>query len=120
MSLSADRISLAAFVVEVRRRAPQGTLVVSEAKLRDPLAAILTRVRNDPNTMEHRVLQRLLRCFIDEPPMDTFRSAELSVFGQAVLVLLSAFIDDLTSGRYTRTAIRSALAVHQISTPPET
>lgn len=114
---STDQISLAAFIVEARRRVPRGTLQVSETELRDPLAAILTRIQSSPNTMEHRVLVRLLQCIVDDPAEDMFRKTEISAFGPAVLVLVSAFIDDFEAGRYTRAAIRSALAIQEISTP---
>jgi len=113
-----DQVSLAAFLVEVRRRAPQGMPLVSEAKQRDPFGAMITRIGSAADTMEHRVLARLLRSVVEEPITETkLRLTELAALSPAVLLLLSAFIDDYTSGRYDRATIRSALLSHKISTP---
>ena len=115
-----EQISLSVFLVEARRRAPQGVPRSVEAELSDPLAAILTRIRIAPETMEHRVLARLLQSMVTESAEGTFRKAEIAAFGPAVLQLLSAFIDDLTGGRYKRSSIRSQLIDHKLSTPPGT
>ncbi len=113
-----DHVSLAAFLVEVRRRRPQGTSPVSEAEQRDPFSAMITRIRCATNTMEHRVLARLLWSVVEEPATETkFRVTEISALSPAVLLLLAAFIDDYISGRYDRTMLRSALVNHKISTP---
>ena len=117
MKAGTDRISLAAFLAEVRRRGPRGTLVAREDELRDPLAAIGARMAGRPHTMEHRVLARILRGIIKEPNDDTFRKTEISALGPSALLLLSALIDDLTGGRYDRAAVRSVLVMNGISTP---
>ncbi len=116
-----DQVSLAAFLVEVRRRAPQGMSLVSEAEQRDPFGAMITRICSATDTMEHRVLGRLLWSIVENPLTDsTFRVTEIAALSPAVLLLLSAFIDDYKSGRYDRTTLRSALSSHKISTPPGT
>ena len=121
MTHDPDRFSLSAFLVEVRRRAPQGTPLVSEAEQRDPFGAMITRIRCATNTMEHRVLARLLRSVVEESATETkFRLTEIAALSPAVLLLLSAFIDNYMSGRYDRTTIRSALFSHKISTPTGT
>lgn len=118
MTHNTDQVSLAAFLVEVRRRAPQGTSRVSDAQLRDPFGAMITRIRPATDTMEHRVLARLLWSMVEEPTTEIkFRLTEIAALSPAVLLLLSAFIADYISGRYDRTTIRSALFSHKISTP---
>lgn len=121
MTHNTDQVSLAAFLVEVRRRAPQGALLMSEAEQRDPFGAMITRIRTVTDTMEHRVLVRLLHSVVEEPTTETtFRLTEIAALSPATLLLLSAFIDDYTSGRYDRATIRSALVSHKISTPTGT
>ncbi len=113
-----DQVSLAAFLVEVRRRAPHGTPLVPEAKQRDPFGAMITRIGSAADTMEHRVLARLLWSMVEEPTSETtFRITEIAALSSAVLLLFSTFIDDYTGGRYDRTTIRSALVSHKIPTP---
>lgn len=110
MTHDTDQVSLAAFLVEVRRRAPQGAHVVSEAEQRDPFGAMITRIRSATNTMEHRVLVRLLRSVVEKSTTESiFRVTEIAALSPAVLVLLSAFIDDYMGGIYDRATIRSAL-----------
>jgi hypothetical protein len=112
-----DHVSLAAFLVEVRRRAPQGKPLAAEAKLGDPFGAMITRIRSATNTMEHRVLARLVRSVVEESTTEsTFRVTEIYALSPAVLLLLSAFIDGYTNGRYNRATIRLALLSHEIST----
>jgi hypothetical protein len=112
-----DRLSLAAFLVEVRRRAPHGKVLVSESEQRDTFGAMITRIRCAADTMEHRVLARLLGNVVAESTTETtFRVTEIAALSPAVLLLLSAFIDDYTNGRCDRATIRLALSSHEIST----
>ena len=116
-----DEVSLGTFLLEVCRRAPQGASKVSEASLRDPLGAMITRIRCTPHTMEHRVLARLLQGVSEESAtQSTFRVAEIAAFSPALLQLVSAFINDYLNGRYDKSIIRSILATHEISTPTDT
>lgn len=92
--------------------------MVSEAEQRDPLGAMIARIRSATETMEHRVLARLLWGVVDEPTTETtFRVTEIAALSPAVFTLLSAFIDDYTGGRYERNTIRSALFSNKIYTP---
>jgi hypothetical protein len=92
---------------------------VSKAELRDPFDAMITRIRSAESTMEHQVLARLLRSVVDESAA-TVRLTEIAAFGPAVLLILSAFINDYMSGRYDRATMRSALSNNEISTPTGT
>ena len=117
MTHHTDQVSLAAFLVEVRRRAPQGMALVSEAEQRDPFSAMITRIRCAADTMEHRVLARLLGNVVAESTTETtFRVTEIAALSPAVLLLLSAFIDDYMNGRCDRVTIRLTLSSHEIST----
>lgn len=91
-----------------------------DEELRDPLAALGARIASHPYTMEHRVVARVLGAMIEEPKEDTFRKAEVSALDPVALLLLSALVDDFTGGRYDRAALRSILAMHNISPPSET
>lgn len=116
MTRKSDQVSLAAILAEVRRRVPQGALQVSEAEERDPFDAMIRRICCATNTMEHRVLARLLRKVVEESTAETtFRLTEIAAFSPAILSLLSAFIDDYIGGRYDRAAIRSELFINGIS-----
>jgi len=96
---------------------PRGTPLVSGVEERDPFGAMITRIGCASNTMEHRVLARLLWGVIEESATETtFHVTEIAARSPAVLLLLSAFIDDYWSGIYDRAAIRSALLINEIST----
>ena len=96
---------------------PRGTPLVSGDEERDPFGAMITRIRGASNTMEYRVLARLLQRVVEESATETsFRITEISALGPAVLSLLSAFIDDYLNNRYDRATIRSALLMNGIST----
>ncbi len=117
MTHDTDQVSLPAFLAEVRRRAPQGTPLVSGAEERDPFDAMLSRIRCAANTMEHRVLARLLRTVVEESTVETtLRLTEIAALSPAVLFLFSVFIDDCLNDRYDRTTMRSALVMNGIST----
>lgn len=120
MTRDADGISLAAFLVEIRRRAPREASRVSEIELREPLDALITRIRSAPYTMEHRVLAQMLTRMGEDSGKTLIRVTEVVALSSAVLVLLSAFINDLMSGRYDQVTIRTALVGLEISTHPGT
>lgn len=103
-----DHISVLTFLVEARRRAPQGFTDVSGREIADPLSALMIRIGTAPDTMEHRVLARLIQGIIATPAELVFRRADLATLSPAVLTLLSAFIDDHLGGRYTPDDLRSA------------
>jgi hypothetical protein len=91
--------------------------LVSEAEQRDPFSAMITRIRCAADTMEHRILARLLGNVVAESTTEpTFRVTEIAALSPAVLLLLSAFIDDYMNGRCDRVTIRLALSSHEIST----
>ena len=82
---------------------------------------MITRIRYASNTMEHRVLARLLWSVVEESAAETgFRVIEIAALSPAVLLLFSAFIDYYPNDRYDRVTIRSALVMNGISTPTGT
>lgn len=111
-----DNITFAAFLVQIRRRVPHRVPRASEAELFDPLKSMLKRIQKAPDTMEHRVLSRLLAGMAEEHVTSTFRKADVAALSPATLLLFSAFTDDFVSGRYNRSTIRSALVMNGIST----
>lgn len=116
MARDADRISLAALLVEVRRRAPRDPSGVSESELRDPLDALIARIRSAPYAMEHRVLAQVLIHMGEDSSQIMIRLPEIDAFGSAVLLLLSAFTNDYMSGRYDQAALQAALVDLEVST----
>ncbi len=67
--------------------------------------------------MEHRVLTQLLRSVVEESNLEaTYRITEIAALSPAVLLLLSAFIEDYLNDRYDRATIRSTLLINEIST----
>lgn len=70
--------------------------------------------------MENRVLAQLLRSVVEKSAETTVRLTEIAALSPAVLLLLSAFIDDYMSVRYDRATIRSALFSREIFTPTGT
>lgn len=120
MSPDTGLVSLAAFLVEVLRRAPHNESLVSEAELREPLAALTTRIHASPDTLENRVLTKLLFCVSDDSGTTMIRLSEVAAFSPAVLLLLSALVNDYQSGRYDRAKISSSLADQDVSTLPGT
>ena len=111
MTHDPDHLHFGDFLTEVRRRAPQGTASMAEAKLRNPFEALLTEIRSGPETMEHRVLAHFLSTVINDPIIkSTFRTADLAALSSVTLQLFSAFLDDLINGRYDQKAMRAALA----------
>lgn len=117
--VASDQINLAAFLAEARRRASPGTTSPSEADLREPLFALLARHKTAPETLEHRVLARLLHSMAEEPRPRAFARSDIAALSPPVLQLLVAFVDDLMSGRYLRAEVRSLLLEHKISTEGE-
>jgi hypothetical protein len=111
-----DYISFAAFLVQIGRRVPHRVPKASEAELRDPLSSILKRIQSAPETMEHRVLIRLLVGMAEEHVTCSFRKADAAALSPATLLLFSAFTDDFSGGRYNRSTIRSVLVMNGIST----
>jgi hypothetical protein len=112
-----DHVSFLAFLAEVRRRAPRSTPLVSREEERDPFEAMITRIRRASNTMEHRVLVRLLQSVVEEPNSETtFRLTEVAALSPDLLLLFAAFMDHYISGDYDRATIRSALLMNGIST----
>lgn len=108
---NADTICLAEFLAEVRRRASGHLAHVFDYELRDPLAALRKRMQNSPHTGENQTLLRILELVTQENENITCRSNDVAALGSGTLLLLSALIDDLTSGRYSRTEMQKALLV---------
>ena len=116
MTHDSDYVSFAAFLAQIRLHVPHRIPRASEAELSDPLSSILKRIQGAPDTMEHRVLTQLLAGMAEEHLTRSFRKADVAALSPATLLLFSALTDDFAGGRYTRSAIRSALVMNGIST----
>lgn len=110
-----EQLTLAGFLVEAARRTRGRTVIASEAELRDPLKAILDRIRHMPARVEHRLLLRVLRALTKPMADESFSTADLAALGLSASQILSALADDLTSGRYRPDDIQAALLIHEIS-----
>lgn len=119
MTRDSDLVSLPALLVGMRRCVPHGTPQVSETEQRDHFGAMVSRIRCARNTMEHRVLARLLRSVVEEPTTESiFRVTEIAALSPAVLSRFSVFIDDYDylNERYDQAMIGSVLVMNGIST----
>jgi len=86
------------FLLEVSKRT-HGTLPSGV----DPIAAILTRVRVDPDTAESRALRKAtLAVIATKGEMSKF---DLWALGQDALALLDAFVNSIHSARYPRSEL---------------
>ena len=111
-----DYVRFAAFLVQIGRRVPHRVPKASEAECRDPLSSMLRRIQNAPDTVEHRLLTRLLVGMAEEHVTYSFRKADVAALSPATLLLFSAFTDHFAGGRYNRSTIRSMLVMNGIST----
>lgn len=110
-----ETLTFAGFLVEVGRRTRGRTAIASEAELRDPLKAIMDRIRYMPAAVEHRLLLRVLRALATPTADESFSAADVAALSLPAAQLLCALVDDLTSGRYRRADIEAALRIHPTS-----
>lgn len=111
-----EKLSLAGFIFELAYRVQGRTAIATESELRDPLQAIMDRLRHMPATVESRLLMRVLHALAKPTADEDFSKAEVAALSLSVSQLLSATVDDLTSGRYRSDDIRAALRISTIST----
>lgn len=87
----------------------------TEFELRDPLKAIMDRIRHSPDTVEHRLLLRVVRALSEPEAEEDFNCGDVAALSLSVSQLLFALVDDLTSGRYRRDDLQSTLLIYKIS-----
>lgn len=110
-----EKLSVAGFIFELAGRIRGRTAIATEIELRDPLRAILDRIRHMPATVEHRLLLRVLRALTKPMADASFSAADVAALSLPASQLLSALVDDLASGRYRADDIQAALLIHPIS-----
>ena len=115
-----EKLSLAGFILEVGGRVRGRTAIATEIELRDPLKAILDRIRHSPATVEHKLLLRVLYALTKPTADEDFSRAEVASLSLSVSQLLYATVQDVTSGRYRRADIKAAVFIYTISPPQGT
>ncbi|OGZ07272.1 MAG: hypothetical protein A3C13_02570 [Candidatus Lloydbacteria bacterium RIFCSPHIGHO2_02_FULL_50_11] len=93
-------LSTAALLTALRHRAEGLHTKLSSDEARDPLQALLNRLRERPATGEAKAAARVLSHLIRPEANEKFLAADLYLLPGELLALLDLLIDDRISGRY--------------------
>ena len=102
-------LNLAAFIVELRRRAIGRTVTLSNEELRDPLSTLIRRVQSAPDTGESKAALLILRALARSGHSQGLPTSTLSSLSAESLILMSEISGLMMEGTYTADTIGAAV-----------
>lgn len=100
--------SLAGFVLELSRRRPRFTACL-DGEVRQPLSAILYRIYQAPDTLEHRTVIHILKEIVRNSDKPSLHRDQLVALSADMLHLLYYLISDFKECRYAPEEIKAGI-----------